>query len=225
MNVRPAAELAKAHGTHYPNESEAYRRARTALLAEEIDLRRRIERVAEMRRALPPGGAVQKDYSFHGESGQVSFRQLFGDKQTLAIYSYMFGPQRKELCPMCTSLMGAWENVVPGIEQRIAFVCIARSPFERLAAAKEARGWHKLAVYSDSSGDFTRDYVSAEDADIPAYNVFTRRDGTIRHFWSSEMGAGTADPGQDPRGPQISIRFGLFLTPRRKGAEATGIRS
>jgi hypothetical protein len=37
-----------------PNESEEYRRARAALLAEEIDLRCRIERVAEQRRALPP---------------------------------------------------------------------------------------------------------------------------------------------------------------------------
>jgi hypothetical protein len=41
----------------------------------------------------------------------------------------------------------------------------------------------------------TRGYVSAEDADVPAFNV--RRDGTIRHFWSGEMGAVTADPGQD----------------------------
>jgi len=30
--------------------------------------------------------------------------------------------------------------------------------------------------------------------------VFTRRDGTIRHFWSGEMDFSTADPGQDPRG-------------------------
>ena len=30
--------------------------------------------------------------------------------------------------------------------------------------------------------------------------MFTRRDGTIRHFWSGEMTGETADPGQDPRG-------------------------
>lgn len=221
MSVRPAVELAKANSARYPNESEAYRRARTALLAEEIELRRHIERVAEMRRALPPGAEVREDYRFDGEDGPVSFKELFGDKLTLAIYSYMFGPQRKELCPMCTSLMGAWENMVPGIEQRIAFVCIARSPFERLAAVKEARGWHKLKLYSDSSGDFTRDYVSAEDADIPAYNVFTRRDGTIRHFWSSEMGAGTADPGQDPRGaPDLDTLWTLLdTTPEGRGSD------
>ncbi len=55
-------------------------------------------------------------------------------------------------------------------------------------------------MYSDTGGDYTRDYVSAEDADMPAYNVFTRRDGVIRHFWSDEITGDMADPGQDPRG-------------------------
>jgi predicted dithiol-disulfide oxidoreductase (DUF899 family) len=38
----------------FSNESPEYRLARQALLAEEIELRRHIERVAEQRRALPP---------------------------------------------------------------------------------------------------------------------------------------------------------------------------
>ncbi len=55
--LRPAVELAR-HDVRFPDESAEYRGARTALLAEEIELRRHIERVAEQRRALPPGGAV-----------------------------------------------------------------------------------------------------------------------------------------------------------------------
>ena len=54
----------------FPNESEDYRRARTALLAEEVELRRHLERVAAQRRALPEGGAVTKDYAFVGERGR-----------------------------------------------------------------------------------------------------------------------------------------------------------
>jgi hypothetical protein len=50
----PAAELAKRNTMTFPNESADYRQARRALLAEEIELRRHIERVAEQRRALPP---------------------------------------------------------------------------------------------------------------------------------------------------------------------------
>jgi predicted dithiol-disulfide oxidoreductase (DUF899 family) len=198
--LAPAIELAKRSRVRFPNESEEYRQARTALLAEEIELRRHIERVAVQRRALPPGGEVTREYRFEGEHGPASFADLFGDKQTLVAYSYMYGPQRQRPCPMCTALMSAWDGEAPDIEQRLAFAMVARSPIERLIAFKQERGWKSLKLYSDPSGDYTRDYVSAEDEDIPAFNVFTRRDGNIRHFWSGEMGFETADPGQDPRG-------------------------
>src|SRR3954465_1204141 len=102
-SLKPAAELARGNGVRFPNENAEYRRAREQLLAEEIELRRHIERVAELRRALPPGGAVTKNYEFVGESGKATLPDLFGNKQTLVIYSYMFGPQREKPCPMCTS--------------------------------------------------------------------------------------------------------------------------
>lgn len=197
--LKSATELAAQNPARIPNESPEYRAARNALLAEEIELRRHIERVAAQRRALPPGGAVTRSYRFVGAHGPVDFASLFGDHDTLVVYSYMFGPQREAPCPMCTSLMAGWAAKVPDIQQRVALAMTARSPIERLVAAKLARGWTDLPVYSDGDGDYTRDYVSAEDADIPGLNVFTRRGGTIRHFWASEMGSDTADPGQDPR--------------------------
>ena len=200
QQLRPAIELASLNGVRFPNESDEYRRARNALLAEEIELRRHIERVAEQRRALPAGGKVPKDYWFQGATGPVTLSELFGDKQTLVVYSYMFGPQRERPCPMCTSLLSAWDGEADDVGQRVSLVVMARSPIERLIAFKKERGWRHLRLYSDGSGEFTRDYVSAEDADEPAFNVFTRRDGVIRHFWSGEMGSVTADPGQDPRG-------------------------
>jgi predicted dithiol-disulfide oxidoreductase (DUF899 family) len=36
-----------------------------------------------------PGGAVTKDYRFEGERGSVTFAGLFGDKQTLVIYTLL----------------------------------------------------------------------------------------------------------------------------------------
>lgn len=197
---KPAMELVGDRPVRFPNESAEYRRARNALLAEEIELRRHIERVAALRRRLPPGGEVPADYRFDSEHGPVTFSDLFGDKPALVVYSMMYGPQREEACPMCTSLLNAWEGNAPDIEQRVALAVVARSPVDRLLAFKRERGWRHLKLYSDRDGDYTRDYVSAEDADVPAYNVFTRKDGTIRHFWSGEMGMETADPGQDPRG-------------------------
>jgi predicted dithiol-disulfide oxidoreductase (DUF899 family) len=219
--LTPATEMARKNKVRFPNESEEYRRAREALLVEEIELRRHIERVAEQRRALPPGGKVMKDYRFESERGPVGFADLFGDKRTLVIYSYMFGPQRETLCPMCTSFMGSWEEKLPDVEQRVSFVFVARSPIARLIEAKKARGWTRHKVYSDPSGDYTRDYVSAADADVPGYNVFTRRDGVIRHFWGGEMGGVTADPGQDPRGaPDFDPLWTLLdTTPEGRGKD------
>ena len=198
----PAAELAARSKISLPNESAEYRRARNELLAAEIELRRHIERVAEMRRALPPGGEVKKKYAFQGERGPVSFADLFGDKQTLVVYSYMYGPDRERPCPMCTSLLGAWDGEAQDIEQNVALAVVAQSPIERLAAFKKERGWRNLKLYSDTSGDYSKDYLAntPEFADTAAINVFTKRDGTVRHFWAGEMGFEQADPGQDPRG-------------------------
>ena len=81
--LKPASELARSNKARFPNESAEYRRARQNLLIEEIELRRLNERVAELRRALPPGGAVTKDYAFEGENGSVKFADLFATSRRL----------------------------------------------------------------------------------------------------------------------------------------------
>jgi predicted dithiol-disulfide oxidoreductase (DUF899 family) len=219
----PALELAGKNTTRFPNESADYRRARQALLAEEIELRRHIERVAEQRRKLPAGGAIPKDYPLQGEHGPLSFGQLFGDKATLVVYSYMFGPQRAQPCPMCTSLLSAWEGEARDLQQRVALAVIARSPIERLVAFKQQRGWRDLPLYSDVTGEFSADYhaIAPDGSDIPGFNVFTRREGTIRHFWSGEMGSAQADPGQDPRGAPDLMPLWTILdaTPEGRGTD------
>ncbi|WP_238475275.1 DUF899 family protein [Sphingomonas cavernae] len=219
----PAAELAARETMRFPGESKEYRRARTALLAEEIELRRHIERVAELRRQLPPGGEVTRDYRFEGEDGPASFADLFGDKQTLVAYSYMFGPQRETPCPMCTSLLSAWDGEAEDVGQRVSLVVIARSPIERLKAFKAKRGWRHLRLYSDVSGDYSRDYhgMTNDGGDDAAFAVFTRRDGCIRHFWSGEMGFESADPGQDPRGAPDLMPIWTILdsTPEGRAAD------
>ena len=44
-----------------------------------------------------------KDYRFDGKDGAVGLGELFGDKDTLVIDSFMYWPHRKEGCTMCTS--------------------------------------------------------------------------------------------------------------------------
>ncbi len=222
-SLTPAVELAHANPVRFPNESPEYRAARRALLAEEIELRRHIERVAAERRALPPGGLVAGDYHFEGEEGRVDFAALFRDKQTLALYSYMFGPERARPCPMCTNTLGSWEGNAADIGERISIAVIVRSPIERLVAWKRERGWTNLRLFSDVNGAYSRDYFGLlpNGSEVPAFNVFTRRDGTIRHFWSGEMTLDTADPGQDPRGAPDPAPLWMVLdcTPEGRGPD------
>jgi predicted dithiol-disulfide oxidoreductase (DUF899 family) len=209
----PAADLARANPTRIPNESAEYRAARTALLAEEIELRRHIARVAAQRRALPPDGEVTGDYRFENEHGPTDFAGLFGDKSTLVIYSFMFGPERARPCPMCVNLLGAWEGNAADIGQHVSLAVIARSPIDRLRAWRHERGWRHLRLYTDLNDAYSRDYFGLlpDGGEVPAINVFTRRDGVIRHFWSGEMGSETADPGQDSRGAPDPAPLWLVL--------------
>src|SRR5262245_41782466 len=79
----PAAELACRASRPYPGDSEEYRKARTRLLAEEIELRRHIERVAAQRRSLPLGGEA-RCYKFLDENGKtVRLGDMFGPHETL----------------------------------------------------------------------------------------------------------------------------------------------
>jgi predicted dithiol-disulfide oxidoreductase (DUF899 family) len=217
----PAHDLAGANKAQYPNESAEYRTARNQLLAEEIELRRHLERVASQRRALPLGGVIPHDFPMTSDSGPVRFPDLFGDKRTLMVYSMMYGPQRKAPCPMCTSFLTAWNGIAVNLRQRVAIAVTARSPIERLIDYKTQRGFTNLPFISDGSGDYTRAYVSAEDGDVPGFSVFCLREGIVRHFYSGEMSGAMADPGQDSRGaPDLdALWLMLDLTPEGRGTD------
>lgn len=217
----PAQQLAATNQAHYPNESAEYRAARNALLSEEIELRRHIERVADQRRGLPPGGQLANDFEFVSESGSTSLSSLFGEKDTLMVYSMMYGPQRKAPCPSCTSFLTAWNGIAVNLRERIAIVVTARSRIERLMEYRRQRGFGNLPFASDLSGEYTRTYVNSDDADVPGFSVFSRRDGVVRHFYSGEMSGAMADPGQDPRGgPDLDPLWLLLdLTPEGRGTD------
>jgi predicted dithiol-disulfide oxidoreductase (DUF899 family) len=219
-----ALDLAHRTKRQFPNESPAYRDARLALLAEEIELRRHIERVAAQRRALPPGGELAQDYVFQGPEGAVMLSELFGHHDSLIVYNWMFGPQRERPCPMCTSLLSALDGEMPDILQRTAFVVVARSPIERMTAFAIERGWRHLRLLSSGGTTYNQDYADeAPDSqqDNAAFNVFQRKGTLVRHFWGEEMGMETADPGQDPRGAPDAMPLWTMLdmTPQGRGTD------
>lgn len=220
--LEPATTLAAKASKPYPNDSDEYRSARLALLAEEIALRRHIERVAQQRRALPLGGEPL-DYAFKDENGKtVRLADLFGAHDTLLTYFWMYGPQRQRPCPMCTAFLGSLDTPVADLRQRIAVAVIGRSPVERQLAFARERGWRNLPFYATVDDSYARDYrgLAPDGSEWPALDIWVKRNGKVYHFWGAELG-GTQDPGQDPRGaPDPTPLWNLLdLTPAGRGKD------
>ncbi|HEY7806214.1 MAG TPA: DUF899 family protein [Croceibacterium sp.] len=197
--LKPARELAAGSTTRWDGESAAYRQARTALLADEIELRRQIQRVAEQRRALPPG-PVAKDYRFRDEQDrEIGLADLFGEHDTLFTYLWMYGPERQRPCPMCTQFVGSLDIPARDIEQRLSLAIIGRSPVARQLAFARERGWRNLKFYQTIDDDFVHDTHWVVDGEEWAGVLVWKREGdTVRLFWAAEGGFETADPGFDP---------------------------
>lgn len=191
---------------NWPNESEEYRTARDELLQAEVALRRQEESVAAQRRALPLGGEVPEDYVFDGVDGPVRMSELFGDKDTLCLYNFMYRPGEKGLalegpCPACTSIIDAVDGAARHLTQAVAFAVVAKVPIERFRAWGDERGWRFVSLFSSASNTFKRDYLAEGENEMqrPVASVFTKRDDVIRHFWSSELIAAPTEEGQHPR--------------------------
>jgi predicted dithiol-disulfide oxidoreductase (DUF899 family) len=206
----------------YPGESAEYRQARDALLAQEIELRRHMERVAQARRALPAGGVPPQDYVFQDavDGADVRLSELFmPGTQSLAIYSFMFprdsqdprpGPDAGSLaqlplletpCPSCVSWLDQVDGTARHATQQISFAVVAKATPQQLRGIAELRGWRFLRLLSSRKNSYNVDYHAQNEAgeQRPALNVFHRDGNTVRHFWGSELFYAPADPGQDPR--------------------------
>jgi predicted dithiol-disulfide oxidoreductase (DUF899 family) len=212
-------------GVTFPGESPEYRAAREALLEQEIELRRAMEKVAAARRVLPPGGGLSEDYIFQGAGAEgvpadVKLSELFAPgKDSLVIYSFMFprdpgdarrGPAdgRTSLlrleegpCPSCVALLDQLDGAAEHAIQHINLAVIAKAPLERVLTFADERGWRRLRLLSSAGNTYNRDYLAETEqgAQRPMLNVFHREDGVIRHFWGSELFYAPAEPGQDPR--------------------------
>lgn len=222
--LKPAPELAAKARTPFPGASAEYEAARVALLAEEIEFRRHLTRLVEQRRALPPGPVITRNYRFRDEEGaEVRLLHLFGDKDTLVTYFWMYGPERARPCPMCTNWLGAVNGNAADIKQRVALRILGRSSVERQRAFALERGWRDLNFAQTVGDDYPKDLgvLMDDGSEYPALVVFTRDGGEVRLFWASEMTAEMADPGQDPRdAPDIASLWSVLdLTPQGRGTD------
>ena len=226
MNARltPATELALKARTPFPGASPEYEAARKALLADEIEFRRHMTRLGEQRRALPPGPVIDKNYRFKDEQAfEVGLIDLFGDKNTLVTYFWMYGPQRERPCPMCTNWLGSVNGNAADIKQRVALKILGRSSVERQFAFAQERGWRDLNFVQTVGDTYAKDLglLKADGSEMPALVVFKRDANQVRLFWASQMSVEMADPGQDPRdAPDIASLWSVLdLTPEGRGTD------
>ena len=178
----------------FPNESREYREARDALLREEQALVEKVKSLAAKRRRLPLGGQLKEDYVFRWASDEklgrsVKFSELFGDKNSLLLYSFMFGPNWDNPCPSCTSLMDGFDRTWYSVNRDAAFAAIAKAPAEKINAWAKQRGWSQIPLVSGFESSYQADYRCQgenDDRQLPVMHVFRKQDGKIFHFWGTE---------------------------------------
>jgi predicted dithiol-disulfide oxidoreductase (DUF899 family) len=220
-----------ASSVRFPNESSEYRASRDQLLQAEIGLRRQLEDVAALRRTLPLGGKVKEDYVFeegdpdgHGTKRPVRLSELFrSGKDTLILYSYMFGPAMRQPCTSCTSILDGLNGTAPHATDRINFAVVAKSPIERILDVARERGWRNHHLLSSAGNSYNIDYHGEDDKgnQLPALNVFVRRPDGIYHTYCTELLFAPSEPGQDGRHVDlIWPLWNLFdYTPEGRGTD------
>jgi predicted dithiol-disulfide oxidoreductase (DUF899 family) len=190
-------------------------RGRNKLLEAEMALRKNLEDVAALRRKLPLGGQVPEDYVFEEGSPDLSdsttarkvrMSELFAPgMDTLALYSYMFGPKMKEPCTSCTSILDGLNGTARHAARRINFAVVAKSPPARIRTVAWERGWNNLRLLSSSGNTYNRDYYgeNPKEDQLPSLNIFVRR-GLPLLSYGTLVCSTRARAGWTPRGPAVA---------------------
>jgi predicted dithiol-disulfide oxidoreductase (DUF899 family) len=182
----------------FPGESIEYEQKRQELLAAEMALRDQVERVAQMRRALPLGKAVP-DYVFREgpadlsrndprELREVRLSELFtDDRNELIVDHLMFAAGDEEPCVMCSMWADGYNAIAPHIERRANFVLIAKKEIGTLRDWARRRGWDRIRLLSSHDTTFNRDFgrENEDGSQNSGLSVFSRDpSGTIYHHYT-----------------------------------------
>jgi predicted dithiol-disulfide oxidoreductase (DUF899 family) len=206
-------------------ESPEYTARREELRLAEIELDQQRERVAALRRALPPG-AVVEDYVFRegprdlasGDAvvSEVRLSELFSaPDRALVVYQLMYGKAQTTPCPMCTMWIDGFNGVASHLAQNLDFVIAAAADPGPLRMHARSRGWYRLRLLSCAGNTFKYD-LGSEDTDGSQHatvSVFTRDpDGSPRHVYTAhpDLAEDISERGMDLLSPVWHI---LDLTP------------
>jgi predicted dithiol-disulfide oxidoreductase (DUF899 family) len=175
--------------------------ARKALLAKEKDLSKQRDAVTRARGEMPME-KVEKDYVFDGSSGKRKLVELFGEKNQLIVYHFMFDPSWEAGCKSCSFIADTFNGSVAHFGARdVAFAAVSRAPLAKLLAFQKRMGW-SFPWLSSAESDFNFDfhvsfrpedketgeynYVKGGwDGEAPGLSVFYRDGGDIFHTYST----------------------------------------
>lgn len=146
--------------------------ARKVLLAEEKEMTRLRDRIAEKRRALP-WVQLKKVYVFDTPNGHKSLSDLFEDRSQLIVKHFMLAPGQADPCVGCSFEVDHIDGVLAHIEHHdVSYVAVARAPLAEIEAVKKRMDWRFRWVSSFGS-DFNYDFgVSFTPEQVAAGTAF-----------------------------------------------------
>jgi predicted dithiol-disulfide oxidoreductase (DUF899 family) len=217
------------------DEPADYAKRREELRQAEVDLMRQRERVADLRRHLPPGTAVQ-DYEFlegprnlkDGDEPVTTVRlsELYtAPHRTLVVQHVMYGKLQSTPCPMCTMWVDGLNAAVRHVQQNADYVVASAADPTALRAHARARGWDAVRLLSCGDNSFQYDFGAEDEAgeQDSAISVFTLDpDGSPRHFYTChpQMADDVNERGIDLLSPVWHL---LDLTPQGRGEWYAGL--
>jgi predicted dithiol-disulfide oxidoreductase (DUF899 family) len=142
---------------HRTGTQEEWLAARLELLEAEKEYTRRGDELARQRQELP-WVAMDKDYRFETEEGSASLSDLFGGRSQLLMYHFMFGPDYKAGCPVCSSIADGFNGFVVHLENHdVTMIAVSQAPLAAIQEYKSRMGW-TFPWASSLGSDFNFDF-------------------------------------------------------------------
>ena len=155
--------------------------AREALLAEEKEMTRAMDRLAAKRRELP-WVAVSDDYRFVTDQGEKRLIDLFAGRRQLVIYHHMLRPDDPSPCPGCSMLVDELPRMEHLHARDTTLVVVSAAPLAQINAFKQRMGWSFEWV--EALGTFNVDFSGHQYG--PGYSVFIQNGGRVFYSYGCD---------------------------------------
>jgi predicted dithiol-disulfide oxidoreductase (DUF899 family) len=152
------------------SQEEFLKARKEFLVKEKAALRANDELVSELRSL--PMVKVDKEYTFDGPNGKVTFADLFDGRKQLIIYHFMFAPEDEVGCEGCSFQADNIPSSLSHLNAReTTLILVSRAPLAKIEKFKTRMGW-AIPWYSSFGTDFNYDFhVSNDEAVAPVqYN-------------------------------------------------------